>query len=121
MGRRVQSVIWRAVNVPAPQHIARKGRPRLDPQDSILHSVISLDGLAPFNGRMRNDLQVHNPCPLIVGTNLLRFSHFAIDLLSFSAPRVNEVPKAIPLAVKSPKVPTQAVVSQGNQHKLPTL
>lgn len=76
---RIQAMIGRRIDGPAPQDVARERGARLDPQDALFHSVVRLDRLRLRDAGMRSELKINDSGPLLIGREQFTLRRFPVS------------------------------------------
>lgn len=116
VGCGVEPMVWARVDGPTPQHVARQRRPRLDLQHAAVHAIVCLNRLGLLDPRMGDDLQVHDPRPLLVGCQRLVIGDLAINLLSLGNLGASKIVKSLAFEVIPAHMPAQSVAGQGHRY-----
>lgn len=112
VGRGVEPEVWARVDGPTPQRVACQRRTRLDLQRAAVHAVVGLNRLGLLDPRLGDNLQVHDPRPLLIGLQRLVIGDLAIDLLSLGNPGEDKIAKSLAFEVISAQLPAPSVATK---------
>ena len=81
MGSRIEVVIWRAVDGPTPEHVARERCPCSNLQSAATHAVVGLDRFRPSHARVWHQLHFDDAGPLFIRSQKLRGVNWTLNPL----------------------------------------